>query len=70
MILEYNPLKPFHSKIVLAWLNTSNGFEIHISKTIQQQNGFGVQISETIPHQNWFWHDFSFKLTTKSFNHS
>jgi hypothetical protein len=54
MVLEYNSLKPFHSKMVLAWLSTSNGFGVHISETIPQQNGFGVQISETIQQQNGF----------------
>jgi hypothetical protein len=54
MVLEYNPLKLFHNKIVLVWLSTSNGFEIHIFEIISQQNDFGVQISETIPQQNGF----------------
>jgi hypothetical protein len=34
MVLEYNPLKPFHRKMILACLSTSNGFEVHISETI------------------------------------
>jgi hypothetical protein len=54
MVLEYNPLKLVHNKMILAWLSTSNGFGVHISKTIPQQNGFRVQISETIPQQNGF----------------